>query len=299
MSNPKLTADSKFATYLRALIRRKKQNPDLAIRYIPFTSKPKFRYKKKQAHEIIGIPSIYIPPEVKKTDLSDIFYPQEYFETRAEKEERLSIERELEHETDPVKRDDLRKQLNLEKYHIKVRKELLALMPIRHKMIRDTLMRGRDRPKLVLDFLKELEPSESYVKSILPPHEYKHFSDDYPEVQILLQNAEQEKAKKSKLTAKMYKEYGYGFGEVYEDITKSTEADAFDPFPGKEGKSSQLPTPRINVKFLENEKERTERKETKLNKKKVEKKNKENLIKSRRPKRENVSTIEGNTITIQ
>ena len=235
-SSDKLIATSQFALYLKEVIKKTLKDKTFNVRYLPFTQKPRFAHKKREAHEVRNIPSIYIPPEAKRTDLSDMFYPPEYFETRAEKEKRFEIERKLEQETDPVKRDELKKALHPEKYLRKVRDEMHTLQELRHKMIRDQLVRFKDRTKAKLHFLQSIEQSENYAKLLLN-EEYKHFSEDYPEVQLILQQTEQDKYKNDKLTGKMYKEYSYDFGESYEDSANTEEAKTFQPFDKKLGKT--------------------------------------------------------------
>jgi hypothetical protein len=263
-SSNKLIQDSQFAKYLKEILKNKLKDKTFNIRYLPFTQKPKFQHKKREAHEVRNIPSIYIPPEAKRTDLSDMFYPPEFFETRAEKDKRLEIERKLEQETDPMKRDELKKELHPEKFQRKVRDELHTLQEFRHQIIRDQLVRLKDRTNAKLHFLKSIEQSENYAKLVLN-EEYKHFSEDYPEVQLILQQTEQDKFKNDKLTGKMYREYSYDFGESYEDSTKTEEARTFEPFDKKQGKMWETPKKRQNAKRIEGETLRKQKKEKKMN----------------------------------
>lgn len=263
-STPKLIATSQFAQYLKEILKRKLKDKTFNIRYLPFTRKPKFEHKKRDAHEVRNIPSIYIPPEAKRTDLSEMFYPQEFFETRAEKDKRLEIERKLEQETDPLKRDELKKELHPERHVRKVRDELHTLQDFRHQLIRNQLVRLKDRPTAKSHFLKSIEQSENYTKLVLN-EEYKHFSEDYPEVQLILQQTEQDKFKNDKMTGKMYKEYSYDFGESYEDSTKTQESKTFEPFDNKLGKTWATPKKRQNAKRMEIEAMRKLKKEKKMN----------------------------------
>jgi hypothetical protein len=176
----------------------------------------------------------------------------------------------LEQESDPVKRDELKKQLNLDRYSNKLKKDLISLMPLRHKWIRDGLVKIKDRPTVKLNFLKSIENSENYSKLILG-EQYKHFSEDYPEVQLILQQTEQDKYKKTKGLGKLYKEYNYDFGETYEDSKQVAITSAsFDPFEKKAGKKWDIPKKRMNAKMTEKLKERELGKEKKLNQKKKE-----------------------------
>jgi hypothetical protein len=268
-TSDKFIQDSQFAQYLKSILIKKQKDPNFRLRYIPFTRKPRFVWKKRERSEVKGIPSIYIPPEAKRMDLSEMYYPIDYFETRLEKQKRQEVEKQLEQESDPVKRDELKKQLNLERYTNKVKKDLLALMPIRQKWIRDGLVRLRERPTVKLNFLKTLENSENYTKLMLGD-QYKHFSEDYPEVQLILQQTEQDKFKKQRGVGKLYKGYSYDFGETYEESKKSAQT-AFEPFEKKAGQKWEKPAKRLNAKMIEKIKTRSDKKEKKLNQKKVEK----------------------------
>jgi hypothetical protein len=105
-----------MALFLRNILKKRNSDETFRVNYLPFSSPPKFKWKKRQPHERAGMPSIYIPPEVKRTDISDMYYPAEYFETRVERNKRLDIEKQLENENDPVKRDELKKKLPEDKY---------------------------------------------------------------------------------------------------------------------------------------------------------------------------------------
>jgi hypothetical protein len=268
----KFIKDSQFAQYLKMILLKKKNDPYFNLRYIPFTQAPRFKWKKRERTEVKGIPSVYIPPEARRMDLSEMYYPVEYFETRLEKQKKAEIEKMLEQETDPIKRDELKKQLNLDRYTNKVKKDLLALMPIRHKWIRDGLVRASTRPTVKLNFLKTIENSENYTKLMLGD-QYKHFSEDYPEVQLILQQTEQDKYKKTKGVGRLYKEYDYNFGETYEETKKKTGT-SFEPFEKKSG-TQEKPKKRLNAKITEKIKERVAKKEKKLNQKKAEKSTKD------------------------
>lgn len=269
-SNDKLIKDSQLAQVLKKTMLKKKEDPNYIPGYLPFTRKPRFTWKKREPHEVRELPSIYIPPEAKRTDLSEMYYPVDFFETRVEKEKRKEIERKLEQESDPVKRDELRSQLDTGKYAAKVKKDMLTLMPIRHKWIRDTLVRIKERPTAKLHFLKTLEQSENYTKLMLN-EQYKHFSEDYPEVQLILQQTEQDKVRKNKLLGKMYKEYVYDFGETY-DVAQKALTKGFEPFDKKQGRMWDQPEKRMNAKMEEKLKERHAKKTKKLNQKKRERK---------------------------
>ena len=269
LSNEKLL-DSQFGRYLRAILKYKLKNPEFTPRKLPFTSKPVFKWKRREDHEYREVPSIYLPPEAKRQDNSPSHYPPEYFETRIEKEKRIELERKLENETDPIKKDELKKELNLGRHVKKLQDEMLTLMPFRHKLIRDTFMKYKDRTNAKLHLLQILEKSENYSKLILG-EKYKHYSEDYPEVQLILQQTEQDKLKKNKTLAKMYKEYNFELGDISEQVSKH------DPFKQKTGREYDI---KKKPKTIKEEKERAKKKDITLKRKMVEKKKKESNVKT-------------------
>jgi hypothetical protein len=262
--------DSEFGRYLKNILLYKIKNPEWEPRKLMHDTPPKYNFKRRKTHNYRDIPSIYIPPEAKRLDLTDMFYPEEHFETRNERLKREDLENQLENETDPVKRDEIRKNLGYEKYEDKFKKEMLTLMPDRHKMIQQMLIRFKDRPAAKFRFLKTLENSENYSKKVLGD-QYKHFSEDYPEVQLILQKTELDKMKKNKQYGKLYREYNYKMGG--DDSTNLTKEDMFDPFKVKSGKYiSESPK---DIRRLKNLKVRVETKKRTLERKKKEKKFKE------------------------
>ncbi len=275
----KFLKDSQFGQYLKGLLKKKLSDPYFHIRSIPFTSRPRFKWRRRDRSDINGLPSIYIPPEAKRTDLSEMYYSVDHFETRIQRETRKEIERELEQESDPIKRDELKKSLNLERYNDRIRKDMLALMPVRHKYIRDGLMRIRDKTNIKLNFLKTLENSEQFTRFMLG-EQYRHFSEDYPEVQLLLQETEVEKMKKTKAMSKLYKEYTYEIGEAPEDSKKITSmAGNFEPFENKIGFYREKPAKKINEKMIEKIKLRHLEKEKIMTHKKKEKESESSIKK--------------------
>jgi ribosomal protein L28 len=266
--------DSAFGRYLKAILKYKLKNPDWQPRKLMFAQPPKYNFKRPKAHEYRDIPSIYIPPQAKRLDLSEMFYPDEHFETRNERLKREQLENQLENETDPLKREEIRKKLNLEQYMEKYQNEMLTLMPDRHRLIQQLLVRFKDRPAAKFRFLKTLENSENYTKKILG-EKYKHFSEDYPEVQLILQKTELDKMKKNRQYGKLYKEYNFKMGG--DDSANLTKEDAFDPFKGKSGKFIDVVR---NQNRRDSLREKKIKKMTILEKKKKEKKFKEITEKS-------------------
>jgi len=261
--------DSAFGRYLKAILKHKLKNPEWNPRKIMHDQPPKYNFKRPKAHEYRDIPSIYIPPQAKRLDLSEMFYPEEHFETRNERLKREHLENQLENETDPLKREEIRKKLNLEQYMEKYQNEMLTLMPDRHRLIQQLLIRFKDRPAAKFRFLKTLENSENYTKKILGEN-YKHFSEDYPEVQLILQKTELDKMKKNKQYGKLYKEYNVKMGG--DDSSNLSKEDLFDPFKGKSGKYIEVVR---NQNRRDSLKEKKGDKKAHLEKKKKEKKFKE------------------------
>lgn len=261
--------DSAFGRYLKAILLHKIKTPEWEPRKIMYDKPPKYNYKRLNTHEYRDIPSIYIPPAAKRLDLSEMYFPEDHFETRNEKLKREALENQLENETDPSKREELRKKLNLEQYLEKYQNEMLSLMPDRHKMIQQLLVRYKDRPTAKFRFLKTIENSENYTKKILG-EKYKHFSEDYPEVQLILQKTELDKMKKNRQYGKLFKEYNYKLGG--DDSTNLTKEELFDPFKAKSGKHLQI---KRNENRADSLREDKRAKKVRLEKKKNEKKFKE------------------------
>lgn len=141
-------------------------------------------------------PSIYIPPETLKTDLSTVFYTKEKFISRLENQKIEELKKEIEVTTDYDKRNLLKEELNVLNRvgYEDPTKDLLSLQPIRHKLIRDELLKLRNTYSKKQNYLKILNESEEYCKEILK-EKYKHFSEEYPEVQLLLKEFDIEKKK--------------------------------------------------------------------------------------------------------
>lgn len=277
--------DSLFGSYLKKLMIKKQKDPTEEVpKNLPFTSKPQFNYKRRREGDYRDIPSIYIPPEVRRTDLSRMYYPETHFETRNEKNYREELARQIEAETDPDKIDTLKKLMPEDKTELRIRDEILALQPLRHKLIKEALVKYKDKPKPKFHFLKTIEASENFTKLVLQ-EKYKHFSEDYPEVQLILQQSEMEKVKKNKGLSKMYKMYQYNFGTAYSDsnfpdlikndkalINDNTSSVEFDPFTRKVGGKYGF---HLNKKQLIEEKDRLKTKELKLIKNKQKSKKQE------------------------
>ena len=260
---------SAYGKYLKNILLYKIKNPEWEPRKLMHDQPPKFNFKRPNTHEYRDIPSIYIPPAAKRLDLSEMFYPEEHFETRNERLHREDLENQLENETDPLKREEIRKKLNIEQYMEKYQNEMITLMPDRHRLIKELLVRFKDRPAAKFRFLKTIENSENYTKKILG-EKYKHFSEDFPEVQLILQKTELDKMKKNKQYGKLYKEYNYKLGG--DDSTALNKEDLFEPFKEKSGKYIEVVK---NENRRDSMKEKKDEKKAHLEKKKKEKKFKE------------------------
>ena len=127
---------------------------------------------------------------------------------------------------------------------------MLSLMPIRHKHIRDALVKIKNKPSAKLHLLESLENSENFTKLVLGD-DYKHFSVDYPEVQIILQMTEDEKKKSTlKKQIMLYKDtLEFKIGESYEGKHHDL---IFHPFSMKGGKTIRLSKNKKEIKEKEN-----------------------------------------------
>jgi hypothetical protein len=166
--------------------------------------------------------------------VSDFYYDISKFESRVEKEKKEEILKSLEYEVDPQKRNVLKDQLDSiqDKGTVPIKQQVMDAQPLRHKIIRDTLVHLKNKHEAKLHYLSLLQESEDYCKSIIGEENYKHFSEDYPEVQLILQQTEQEKLTKEDRDHK-FENYNYDFGKVYQNEDKSQ----FIPFKQKTGTS--------------------------------------------------------------
>jgi hypothetical protein len=144
----------------------------------------------------------------------------------------------LEHVVETDRRNEILKELDLGKADRKLKEEMLALLPVRHKHIRDMLVKIKDNPNAKLHLLEALDNSENFTKAVLG-EDYKHFSVDYPEVQLILQKTEDEKKrsvlKKQNMLFKIDNEFK--MGEFYEG--KYSEF-IFNPYKKNSGKTIRL-----------------------------------------------------------
>ena len=93
-SKYKFLKQSQFAMFLRKLIKKKIDDPKWVVpERLPLSFKGSERRFRKQVHELKGIPSIYIPPEAKSQDLSEMYYRDS--ETRWEKDRKQKLLKEV------------------------------------------------------------------------------------------------------------------------------------------------------------------------------------------------------------
>lgn len=197
--------------------------------------KRKAKYLKKQV-----IPSIYYPPEALKNDLSTFLYPTSKFITRLEQMEIDEISKEIEITTDYNKKNELTKKLLvLQKDdtddHIN---DLVELQPIKNDLIRKHLKTLDIDAKI--HYLELLKESEGFTQNSLKER-YVHFSDNQPEIQLMLQELEIEKQNKSKtLLNKSVVENRIMDGSIFEG-----QLSTYDPYSEPQGREERYET---NVK---------------------------------------------------
>ncbi len=102
--------------------------------------------------------------------------------------------------------------------------EVYQLQNMRHRRIRDILVRIRNQAVAKYHFLKTIEKSEEKTKKIL-------VSEDYPEVQLILQQTMKEKLRKQQRSeVQKYTTVSYELGEAY-----LNEERGFNPVKKKTG----------------------------------------------------------------
>lgn len=189
--------DSQYALYLRRILQskvirgqseeaKKKQCKILGLK---FWSQPRLRRKRRKEHK--PVPSVVIPAELRRTDYSMHYYGPEKFISRTEIQEANEIIDELE----KIGLDEERKKqltsrldslLKLEERNVKFFEQVSAVNPRRHREIKDVFMSLRKNYSAKLYYIRALEHSEKLSKLILGD-KYKHYAEDYPEVQKIIQ----------------------------------------------------------------------------------------------------------------
>lgn len=228
--------DSQMALFLRRILMDRdlrKMSPEalelnLKALHLPYTA-PRKSKKQRSKQLQKGIPSIQYPIETLRTDLSEFIYPEERFVSRVERLRIEEFKRELEETRDPLRREELRAKLENTDRAERYKQEMLKLEPIRHSDIRNHLVRLKNTWKRRLEFINRLKEKENSIKVILG-EDYRHFSEDYPEVQLILQNTELQRLKKENSQWNQFKSIDYNiYDEIYE------KDGGFDPFGKKSG----------------------------------------------------------------
>lgn len=231
----KVIRDSTYARMLKKLITNKniknqsQESLDLNMKALKLPYMKKRKMVKTVYSNYHQIPSIYVPPISRRIDISDRYYTPEQLLTRVEKTRIAEINRDLEIITDPDKRAELRselKQLNREDHNINFTlfKEVEAQ---RHLEIRNTFMKMKTNFKKRLRYIEDLRISENEVKKATGAY-YKHYSEDYPEVQLMLQKTELQRIRSSDRD-KIFQKTDRDLGE-FDGVDLQ-----HDPFIGKSG----------------------------------------------------------------
>ena len=147
------------------------------------------------------------------------------------------INKELEVNTDTDRRTLLRSRLSvlLKEDNTHMLEQHKYIEPSRHLDIRNEFVRLRNNFKARVKYIDILKESENKVK-FYTGDQYKHYSEDYPEVQLLLQQTEIQKQKKGNKQG-AYKRFERKLGD-FEPLTRIEDQD-FDPFGGKVGDNNE------------------------------------------------------------
>ena len=80
--------------FVRNLLKKKLNNPEWIVpKRLPHSFVGKDSRVHQRVHELKGLPSIYIPVEVRNTDISGMSFTD--FETRWEKDKRIRLMKEV------------------------------------------------------------------------------------------------------------------------------------------------------------------------------------------------------------
>jgi ribosomal protein L28 len=293
--------DSALAKALKALISNKdflEMSKESKVKQIDMLHLPgiktKIHRKKGRKQKIEEkCPSVFIPVEALRTDLSIYHYPKSKFISRLEHEEINKINKEIETTQDFSRKNELRKQLRIIQKDTEedLVEKILKIQPHRHKDIRDEFIRITthlsDNLTTKLKYIEVLQNSENLCKVILK-EQYKHYSEDYPEVQLILQRTEQQKSREVEVDQLSLKTYSQTLGST-NNLEKPDNQ--FDSYSGKVGRKYEfeLENPKGNV--LRKLQQRVEISEAKRGKKKGTK-NKKDIEKSDNvPKKEVIIDI--------
>ena len=168
--------NSKMGIFLKDIMKQKLKDPTYKVPYIPFSAVVKKRTRRRPKY-MLNLPSIYVPLHVRQNvDVSKYHLkkPDEY--TR---EEMAEIQKAFK---DPDSFQNASYEWKSKQPHfIEVRKEMLALQPMRHKFIQQYLEKNKNNPigrKYIMDMA---DSTEDFPKWIL--------GDDYVNYRSVLDPA--------------------------------------------------------------------------------------------------------------
>lgn len=195
------------------------------------------RQQKKRLRKYI--PSVFFPSDTLRTDISSSLYPPEKFISRNEQMEIDRLITEIEICTDNEKKIQLQqklKELSYDPLEATIR-ETLFLQPRRHSDIRNEFLRIQDKFNTKMKYIDLLKLSENMIKKVLED-KYKHYSEDYPEVQLILQQTEHQA--KMKIQKRMAHLKLRGYSEKLGDTSYllGERSNSFSPYTGKIGIST-------------------------------------------------------------
>lgn len=265
-SKHKTIEDSQYALYIKKLLQNKKllalspQSLSLNLKMLslPFTSK-RSQIKQTKKTRFNRLPSVFIPAHMKRYDLTRFTKDPMQLVSRIEREEIDNINKELDITTSNEKRLQLRDRLKvlMKEDHPDVIEQFKSIMPTRHADIRNEFMRIRGNYRAKIKYIDALKDSENVAKQFMK-EEYKHYSEDYPEVQLILQQTEQQRKTKEAKSSVSNKKFTRELGD-----SEDTKVIEFDPYSGKLGPKydKQIIRTRGNLKIkADNKKKNTEKK---------------------------------------
>lgn len=244
LSSDKVINDSKFAQKFKELINNEiilnqsdiARKMNLKMLQVPYYRLPKnsSNTRKNQSKKI---PSIYYPPFLRRTDVTLRSINPKNMISRVEQAKIDDINKELELNTDNDKRIELRNRLSklLKEDNTFELEQHKYIEPFRHLQIRNEFIRLRNNFRARVKYIDQLKESENQVK-LRTGSQYKHYSEDYPEVQLILQQTELQKHKKGNKTI-AYKKFTRELGDFKPADTLENEE--FDPFSGKVGGNNE------------------------------------------------------------
>lgn len=261
-SRHEIIQDSKLAIYLKQLMTNKdilsmsRQSlaHNMKMISLPGERKPKRINNNSKIRRYNRVPSVFYPGILKRMDMSKYLIPPDKLISRVEKAEIDRLYDELEVTTDNNHRFDLRKKISeLKKENsTEIIEQYKSFEPTRHAHIRNEFMRLKDNFKAKLKYIESLKESENVAKIALGEN-YKHYSEDYPEVQLMLQQTQIKKQKKIMQKADNSNRYIRDLGELVD------KDDTFDPYKGSLGNAYDREIPKNKGIKLVKKEEKAER----------------------------------------